>query len=126
MPLINEGNLCGFIICGQVRAKYQEYKTIVIDEKSQWMSDPEIKAAWERVIVVDNNILTASANLLNFIVNNYEQKDTVDEMVNNPKVSTPQIYFTPGMKRNSWKRYVILMRIYIVSYLLNPWQRMFV
>lgn len=94
MPLINEGNLCGFIICGQVRAKYQEYKTIVIDEQSQWMSDPEIKAAWERVIVVDNNILTASANLLNFIVNNYEQKDKVDEMVNNPKVSAPQIYFT--------------------------------
>ncbi|QLS06992.1 PocR ligand-binding domain-containing protein [Citrobacter freundii] len=94
MPLINEGNLCGFIICGQVRAKYQEYKTIVIDEQSQWMRDPEIKAAWERVIVVDNNILTASANLLNFIVNNYERKNTVDEMVNTPKVSTPQIYFT--------------------------------
>lgn len=94
MPLINEGNLCGFILCGQVRAKYQEYKTIVIDEQSQWMNDPEIKAAWDRVIVVDNNILTASANLLNFIVNNYERKNTVDEMVNNPKVSAPQIYFT--------------------------------
>ncbi|HCL5399868.1 TPA: PocR ligand-binding domain-containing protein, partial [Citrobacter freundii] len=26
MPLIREGNLYGFMLCGQVRAKYQEYK----------------------------------------------------------------------------------------------------
>ncbi|MDM7202602.1 PocR ligand-binding domain-containing protein, partial [Citrobacter freundii] len=33
MPLIREGNLYGFMLCGQVRAKYQEYKTIIIDNE---------------------------------------------------------------------------------------------
>ncbi|MDN8598034.1 PocR ligand-binding domain-containing protein [Citrobacter enshiensis] len=70
MPLIREGSLLGFIICGQVRAKYQEYKTIVIQDESLWAQNAEINEAWRQVAIMDNNHLVASANLLNFIVNN--------------------------------------------------------
>ncbi|HIH5779722.1 TPA: PocR ligand-binding domain-containing protein [Citrobacter werkmanii] len=74
MPLIDEGHLYGFIVCGQVRPKYQEYKTIVIGNKFSWMDDPKIKAEWSQVAVVDNNTLVASANLLSFIVDNYAEE----------------------------------------------------
>ncbi|WP_258328605.1 PocR ligand-binding domain-containing protein [Citrobacter farmeri] len=70
MPLIRQGHLLGFIICGQVRAKYPEYKTIVIDDDRQWVSDTKIKSAWNQVAVVENNHLVAAANLLSFIINN--------------------------------------------------------
>nr|WP_239606256.1 PocR ligand-binding domain-containing protein [Citrobacter portucalensis] len=69
MPLIREGHLYGFMFCGQVRAKYQEYKTIVIDNKCSWMDEPKIKAEWSQVAVVDNNTLVASANLLGAVLN---------------------------------------------------------
>ncbi|HGW6103826.1 TPA: PocR ligand-binding domain-containing protein [Citrobacter werkmanii] len=74
MPLIDEGHLYGFIVCGQVRPKYQEYKTIVIGNKFSWMDDPKIKNEWSQVAVVDNNTLVASANLLSFIVDNYAEE----------------------------------------------------
>ncbi|EBP3304466.1 helix-turn-helix domain-containing protein [Salmonella enterica subsp. enterica] len=70
MPLIYSGQLFGFIICGQVRARYQEYKTLLIDDDRQWIHDPEIKLAWQQVEVVDNNHLVAAANLLSFIIRN--------------------------------------------------------
>lgn len=93
MPLIHEGNLYGFIICGQVRAKYQEYKTIVVNEQPQWMNDSKIKREWDQVVVVDNNMLTASANLLNFIVDNFEPASAT-EMVNFSEVNNPKSYST--------------------------------
>ncbi|HGY3716140.1 TPA: PocR ligand-binding domain-containing protein [Citrobacter gillenii] len=91
MPLIHEGNLYGFIICGQVRARYQEYKTIVIDGQSQWMNDLKIKREWDQVVVVDNNALTASANLLNYIVDNFE-RESDSEMIGFYEVSNPKVY----------------------------------
>lgn len=91
MPLIHEGNLYGFIICGQVRVKYQEYKTIIVEDKPQWMNDPKIKAEWERVTVVDNNTLVASANLLSFIVDNFEQEEDM-ESVSEPQVGYVRNY----------------------------------
>lgn len=94
MPLIHEGNLYGFIICGQVRAKYQEYKTIVVNGQQQWMNNSRIKREWDRVAVVDNNALTASANLLNFIVDNFEHKSAAAEMVNFSEVNSPKLYST--------------------------------
>lgn len=69
-PLIIEGALLGFLICGQVRAKYLEYKTIILDDDRQWIHDAAIRRAWNQVTVVDNNHLIAAANLLNFIINN--------------------------------------------------------
>ncbi|MDM2927468.1 PocR ligand-binding domain-containing protein [Citrobacter sp. Cm046] len=94
MPLIHEGNLYGFIICGQVRAKHQEYKTIVIDDKPQWMNEPRIKAEWERVTVVDNNTLVASANLLRFIVDNFEHQEQQVDASFGSKINTIRPYYT--------------------------------
>ncbi|WP_213132060.1 PocR ligand-binding domain-containing protein [Citrobacter sp. FP75] len=93
MPLIHEGNLYGFIICGQVRAKYQEYKTIVVNEQPQWMNDSKIKREWDQIVVVDNNMLTASANLLNFIVDNFEPASAT-EVVNFSEVNNSKSYST--------------------------------
>ncbi|POT58129.1 transcriptional regulator [Citrobacter amalonaticus] len=87
MPLINAGQLHGFIICGQVRAKYQEYKTILIDDDRQWIHDPEIKSAWEQVKVVDNNHLVAAANLLSFIINNLNPAENVTREEAKPQLS---------------------------------------
>ena len=80
MPLIDEGHLYGFIVCGQVRPKYQEYKTIVIGNKFSWMDDPKIKAEWSQIAVVDNNTLVASANLLSFIVDYYAEEQQSAEV----------------------------------------------
>jgi ligand-binding sensor protein len=93
MPIIDEGHLYGFIVCGQVRSKYQEYKTIVIDNKYSWMDDPKIKAEWSQVAVVDNNTLVASANLLSFIVDNFEQEPQ-SEPISAPPTSYVRHYFT--------------------------------
>ena len=93
MPIIDEGHLYGFIVCGQVRSKYQEYKTIVIDNKYSWMNDPKIKAEWSQVAVVDNNTLVASANLLSFIVDNFEQEPQ-SEPISAPPTSYVRHYFT--------------------------------
>lgn len=93
MPIIDEGHLYGFIVCGQVRSKYQEYKTIVIDNKYSWMDDSEIKAEWGQVAVVDNNTLVASANLLSFIVDNFEQAPQ-SEPISAPPTSYVRHYFT--------------------------------
>ena len=93
MPIIDEGHLYGFIVCGQVRSKYQEYKTIVIDNKYSWMDDPKIKAEWGQVAVVDNNTLVASANLLSFIVDNFEQAPQSDQ-ISAPPISYVRHYFT--------------------------------
>lgn len=93
MPIIDEGHLYGFIVCGQVRSKYQEYKTIVIDNKYSWMDDPKIKAEWGQVAVVDNNTLVATANLLSFIVDNFEQEPQSDQ-ISAPPTSYARHYFT--------------------------------
>ncbi|MDW2648118.1 PocR ligand-binding domain-containing protein [Citrobacter portucalensis] len=94
MPLIREGHLYGLMLCGQVRAKYQEYKTIVIDNECSWMDEPKIKAEWSQVAVVDNNALVASANLLSFIVDNFEtEQQQLDEFVI-PPTSYTRHYFT--------------------------------
>ncbi|EAW1720480.1 helix-turn-helix domain-containing protein [Salmonella enterica subsp. indica] len=93
MPIIDEGHLYGFIVCGQVRPKYQEYKTIVIDNKDSWMDDPKIKAEWSQVSVVDNNTLVASANLLRFIVDNFEQELQSDQL-SAPPTRYNRHYFT--------------------------------
>jgi ligand-binding sensor protein len=93
MPIIDEGHLYGFIVCGQVRSKYQEYKTIVIDNKYSWMDDPKIKAEWSQVAVVDNNTLVASANLLSFIIDNFEQEPQ-SEPISAPPTSYVRHYFT--------------------------------
>ncbi|AWS97822.1 MULTISPECIES: PocR ligand-binding domain-containing protein [Citrobacter] len=93
MPIINEGHLYGFIVCGQVRSKYQEYKTIVINNKFSWMDDPKIKAEWGQVAVVDNNTLVASANLLSFIVDNFEQERQSDQIFT-PPTRYVRHYFT--------------------------------
>lgn len=93
MPIIDEGHLYGFIVCGQVRSKYQEYKTIVIDNKYSWMDDPKIKAEWGQVAVVDNNTLVASANLLSFIVDNFEHAPQ-SEPISAPPTSYFRHYFT--------------------------------
>ena len=94
MPLIHEGNLYGFIICGQVRAKHQEYKTIVVDDKPQWMNEPRIKTEWERVTVVDNNTLVASANLLRFIVDNFEHQEQQVDASFGSQINTIRPYYT--------------------------------
>ena len=94
MPLIYEGNLYGFIVCGQVRAKYQEYKTIVVHDDRQWMGDPEIKSAWQQVVEVDNNSLAAAANLLSFIVNNFEKQEKHSTVISAQPNSSPLHYFT--------------------------------
>ena len=94
MPLIREGHLYGFMLCGQVRAKYQEYKTIVIDNECSWMDEPKIKAEWSQVAVVDNNALVASANLLNFIVDNFETEQQQPDEIVIPATSYMRHYFT--------------------------------
>ncbi|SUX61210.1 pdu/cob regulatory protein pocR [Citrobacter amalonaticus] len=80
MPLIRQGHLLGFIICGQVRAKYPEYKTIVIDDDRQWAFDPKIKSAWNQVAIVKIIIWWQRQTLLSFIINNLSpvQRKTVD------------------------------------------------
>lgn len=94
MPLIREGHLYGFMLCGQVRAKYQEYKTIVIDNECSWMDEPKIKAEWSQVAVVDNNALVASANLLSFIVDNFETEQQQSDEFVIPPTSYTRHYFT--------------------------------
>ncbi|MBJ8995234.1 PocR ligand-binding domain-containing protein [Citrobacter braakii] len=94
MPLIHEGHLYGFIICGQVRVKYQEYKTIAIDNKNSWINNPEIKAEWGQSAMVDNNVLVASANLLSFIVDNFEKEKLISEKIVVPATRYAHHYFT--------------------------------
>ena len=94
MPLIHEGHLHGFIICGQVRVKYQEYKTIAIDNKNSWINNPEIKAEWGQSAMVDNNVLVASANLLSFIVDNFEKEQLISEKIVVPAARYAHHYFT--------------------------------
>nr|WP_256484125.1 PocR ligand-binding domain-containing protein [Citrobacter meridianamericanus] len=94
MPLICEGQLYGSIICGQVRVKYQEYKTIAIDNDNLWMGNIELKEQWYQVAEADNNSLVASANLLNFIVDNFEKEQPQLEEVVIPPVGHIQNYFT--------------------------------
>lgn len=96
MPLIRQGHLLGFIICGQVRAKYPEYKTIVIDDDRQWVFDPKIKSAWNQVEIVENNHLVAAANLLSFIINNLNQVqsktlDTADVQLSDLRLSAMEL-----------------------------------
>lgn len=94
MPLIREGHLYGFMLCGQVRAKYQEYKTIIIDNEYSWMDEPKIKTEWSQVAVVDNNTLVASANLLNFIIDNFETEQQQSDEIVIPATSYMRHYFT--------------------------------
>lgn len=94
IPLIYEENLHGFIICGQVRAKYQEYKTIIVEDESRWMCDPQIKSEWDQLVAVDNNTLVASANLLHFIVNNFEVQKKQSEVVFDKPTSNVRHYLT--------------------------------
>lgn len=93
MPLIREGHLYGFIICGQVRVKYQEYKTIAIDNKCSWIDNPVIKAEWGQSTRVDNNTLVAAANLLSFIVDNFEKENLLSEQISVPTTGYIRHYF---------------------------------
>lgn len=94
MPLIREGHLYGFIICGQVRVKFQEYKAIVIDNKFSWVDNPILKAKWGQSAVVDNNSLAAAANLLSFIVDNFEKEQLITEEISVPPTRYARHYFT--------------------------------
>lgn len=64
-----------------------------MDEKAQWMHDTQIKSAWQRVDVVDNNTLAASANLLRFIVDNVDQEQQQAEVCDEPYISRIVPYY---------------------------------
>lgn len=122
MPLIREGHLYGFMLCGQVRAKYQEYKTIIIDNEYSWMDEPKIKTEWSQVAVVDNNTLVASANLLNFIIDNFEAENNnlMKLLSQRPVTCVIILQNLPDTRKSYWQRCVISMRICMVNYPLNP------
>ncbi|WP_213751931.1 helix-turn-helix transcriptional regulator, partial [Citrobacter freundii] len=65
----------------------------IIDNEYSWMDEPKIKTEWSKVAVVDNNTLVASANLLNFIIDNFETEQQSDEIVI-PATSYMRHYFT--------------------------------
>lgn len=57
------------------------------------MHDAQIKSAWQRVDVVDNNMLAASANLLRFIVDNFDQEEQQSEVCDEPYISRIVPYY---------------------------------
>lgn len=73
------------------------------------MDEPKIKAEWSQVAVVDNNTLVASANLLNFIVDNFEtEQQQPDEFVI-PPTSYMRHYFTEPSRHE--KKLLAALRI---------------
>lgn len=116
MPLIRHGQLLGFIICGQVRAKYPEYKTILVDDDRQWIRDAEIKLAWSQVKTVENNHLVAAANLLSIIINNISPQES--SIVDKTEAQLSEIRFTAQELSRHEKKLVAALR-YIDEHLYD-------
>lgn len=68
VPLICDGNLKGFIICGWVRTKYPLNNARISDAARQWRGESELNAEWQKIEVIDTRQLEAAANLLSFII----------------------------------------------------------
>ncbi len=76
IPLIVEGSLVGFVLCGQVRLVGHEDDAIegMVHSQNLWESDEDLKHSFENVPVVNYQKIQASAELLQLIVENCIRK----------------------------------------------------
>ncbi|EDH7096551.1 AraC family transcriptional regulator [Salmonella enterica] len=99
--------VCGFIVCGKVRVKNQEYKAIDLMNIEPWENDTALRKAWWSLKVIDNNRLAAAVNLLSFMVNSFTSNtDTI--LVENLLTSSETDY---SLSRHEKKRIAVLRYI---------------
>ncbi|EAP9887736.1 PocR ligand-binding domain-containing protein [Salmonella enterica] len=107
VPLVENQQVCGFIVCGKVRVKYQEYKAIDLMNIEPWENDTALRKAWWSLKVIDNNRLAAAVNLLSFMVNSFTSNtDTI--LVENLLTSSETDY---SLSRHEKKRIAVLRYI---------------
>ncbi|MDW6005187.1 transcriptional regulator PocR [Vibrio mangrovi] len=72
IPLIVEGHLVGFVLCGQVRLEQDEADSLegISPIQQGWFKNEELRNFYEDVPVVDYQKVLASAELLQLIVDN--------------------------------------------------------
>ncbi len=92
IPLVVEGSLVGFVLCGQVRLAEQE-DNITADmsyKQRTWEKDEDLKHCFEDIPVVDYQKVLASAELLQLIVDNCIRKHINLVMIDDTRVSEQQ------------------------------------
>ncbi len=70
IPLIIEGHLVGFVLCGQVRLTQDDDLDNIQNVDRKWEYDHDLKLDYERIPVVDFQKIQASSELLKLIVDN--------------------------------------------------------
>lgn len=72
IPLIVEGHLVGFVLCGQVRLEKSEEETLegISPIHQSWIKNDELRGFYDAIPVVDYQKVLASAELLKLIVDN--------------------------------------------------------
>ncbi|HCL4433445.1 TPA: PocR ligand-binding domain-containing protein [Salmonella enterica] len=82
VPLVDNQQVCGFILCGKVRVKYQEYRAIDLMNIADWENDALLNRVWQNLKIIDNNRLTAAVNLLSFVINSLSSNSDADAQEN--------------------------------------------
>lgn len=107
VPLVEKQQVYGFMVCGKVRVKYQEYKVIDFVNIAPWENDAALKNAWWSLKIIDNNRLAAAVNLLSLMVNSFAANaDAV--LVENLPTSSETVY---SLSRHEKKRIAALRYI---------------
>ncbi len=76
IPMIIEGHLVGFVLCGQVRLQDDESNSLldILDFHEEWSKNQELNKYYQDIPVVDFQKVQASAQLLQLIVDNCIRK----------------------------------------------------